>query len=105
MLQSSPTTQLRSLKPSVAGDQKPPVMIEIEPERCRPWSYHNRDQGWLTRERCVDLISSIRKNGQIEPVIVRELESGSGKDFEIIAGVRRWFSCLKIPGQKLLVRA
>ncbi len=104
MLQSSPTTQLRSVKPSAVSDQKPAVMIEIDPERCRPWSYHNRDQAWLTRERCVDLIDSIQKNGQIEPVIVRALESGSGKYFEIIAGVRRWFSCLQIPGQKLLVR-
>jgi ParB family chromosome partitioning protein len=104
MLRSSPKTQLRSVKPSVAGDQKPPMMIEIDPARCRPWSYHNRDQAWLTWARCSDLIASIQKNGQIEPVIVRALESGSGKDFEIIAGVRRWFSCSQIPAQKLLVR-
>ena len=104
MLQSNPTRHLKSVKPIAISEQKPTVMIEIDPERCCPWSYHNRDQAWLTRKGCGDLINSIEKRGQIEPVIVRSLEPGSGKDYEIIAGVRRWFACSQISGKKLLAR-
>ncbi len=105
MLQTShSSTPLRSLRPSVLSEQKPTVMITIDPNRCRPWSYHNRDQVWLTPKGCADLIESIQKHGQIEPVIVRALKAGLDKDFEVIAGVRRWFAASQIPGQKLLVR-
>jgi ParB family transcriptional regulator, chromosome partitioning protein len=84
--------------------QKPVVLLEIEPHRCRPWACHNRDKAWFNIEDCRDLIESIQNNGQIEPVILRALPQGFDKDFEIIAGVRRWYSCLQIPHQKLLAR-
>ena len=51
----------------------------------------------MNTELCSDLIASIEKNGQIEPILVRHLEAG----FEVIAGVRRWFACSQIPGQRV----
>lgn len=80
------------------------LIREINPERCRPWKYHNRDVAWLTRERCKDLIHSIQKNGQNEPSLVREIKDDPEYDFELIYGVRRWFACSEIPGQKLLAQ-
>ncbi len=77
-------------------------LLEIAPARCTPWKYHNRDKLWLTRSRCLDLIRSIEKNGQIEPILVRALKDNPDYDFEIICGVRRWFSCMQISNQKVL---
>lgn len=79
-------------------------MIEIEPSRCQPWKYHNRDTAWLTKELCHDLIVSIKKHGQNEPALVRKAAPGLYYDYELIYGVRRWFACSEIPNQKLLVR-
>ena len=36
------------------------VILAVDPKRCRPWKFHNRTDGWYTRERCQDLIDSIR---------------------------------------------
>ena len=80
------------------------MMEEIEPTRCRPWKYHNRDIAWLTKERCQDLIDSIKKNGQSDPILVRKIENEPDYDYEIIYGVRRWFACSMIPNQKVLVK-
>lgn len=66
----------------------------VDTERCKPWMFHNRDEVWLNPERCNDLISSIRKNGQQFPIIARKLDNDpDGKAWEIIAGRRRWYAC------------
>ena len=90
---------------TILGDpleKKNRSLLEIDPSRCNPWKYHNRDKLWLTRSRCLDLIRSIEKNGQIEPILVRALKNDPDYDFEIICGVRRWFSCMQISNQKVL---
>jgi len=79
-------------------------ILEIDPARCKPWQFHNRDIAWLTKERCLDLMLSIQKNGQLEPALVRKIKDDPEYDFEIIYGVRRWFVCSQIPNQKLLAR-
>jgi ParB family transcriptional regulator, chromosome partitioning protein len=84
------------------SEKKNRSLLEIDPKRCKPWKYHNRDKLWLTRSRCLDLIRSIEKNSQIEPILVRALKDDPDYDFEIICGVRRWFSCMQIPNQKVL---
>ncbi len=77
----------------------------VDPECCRPWKFHNRDNVWMTVDKCQDLISSIRKNGQKVPIFARKLENDSeGKAWEIIAGRRRWFSCNYL-GKKIRVKA
>ncbi len=90
---------------AILGDpteKKNRSLLEIDPTQCKPWKYHNRDKLWLTRSRCLDLIRSIEKNGQIEPILVRALKDDPDYDFEIICGVRRWFSCMQIANQKVL---
>ena len=69
----------------------------VNSDDCKPWKYHNRDQIWMSPEKCKDLISSIRKNGQKFPIIARKIENDpEGKIWEIIAGRRRWFACKHI---------
>ncbi|MGQ3890131.1 ParB/RepB/Spo0J family partition protein [Legionella sp. CNM-1927-20] len=77
----------------------------IDPLDCRPWRFHNRDTVWMNVEKCQDLISSIRKNGQKVPIFARKLENDpEGKNWEIIAGRRRWFACNYLK-QKVRVKA
>lgn len=94
------SSSLRSLKRSL--DHKTLELVEVNPKRCLPWQYHNRDKAWLTKERCKDLITSIQKNGQIEPSLLRPIQGNPDYDYEIIFGVRRWFASSQIPNQKLL---
>ena len=68
-------------------------IFSVEPKRCRPWKYHNRTSGWYTRERCRDLIESIAKDGQQEPVVARRLAGDAQFDYELIYGMRRRFAC------------
>ncbi|MBB3912568.1 ParB/RepB/Spo0J family partition protein [Sphingomonas desiccabilis] len=65
----------------------------VDPERCRPWRMHNRDLDHLTEESCRDLIDSfLSAKKQRIPAIVRRLKDDPEFDFEIIAGVRRWWT-------------
>ncbi len=84
--------------------KNPELLLEIDPASCVPWHYHNRDLEWLTPANCADLIDSIQRNGQIEPVILRAHAVDGTHPFEIISGARRWFACSQIPNQKLLAR-
>src|SRR5271170_1862485 len=68
-------------------------IFSVEPKRCRPWKYHNRTSSWYTRERCRDLIESIAKDGQQEPVVARRLAGDTQYDYELIYGMRRRFAC------------
>jgi ParB family chromosome partitioning protein len=68
-------------------------IFSVEPKRCRPWKYHNRTSSWYTRERCQDLIESIAKDGQQEPVVARRLAGDTQFDYELIYGMRRRFAC------------
>ena len=77
-----------------AGKAVRGVEFLVDPENCKPWKFHNRDNAWLNPEKCADLISSIRKNEQQLPIIARKIENDpDGKTWEIIAGRRRWYSC------------
>lgn len=93
--------------PHVGKDQdqafprKLPV-VEVLPQRCRPWAHHNRNEAWLNKDSCSDLIKSIASDGQQEPALLRELANDPDFDYEIIYGVRRWFACKNIPNQRLL---
>lgn len=77
----------------------------VDPSDCRPWKFHNRDNIWMSIEKCQDLISSIRKNGQKIPIFARKIENDpEEKHWEIIAGRRRWFACNHL-GIKVRVKA
>jgi len=91
----------KSLSSSTIERNKPDL-IKIDPTRCYPWEFHNRDTAWLTKDRCKDLITSIREHGQVEPILVRTVKNDPNYDYEIIFGLRRWYACSQIPNQKIL---
>ena len=68
-------------------------IFAVDPKRVRPWSHHNRTNAWYTRERCLDLIESIAKDGQQEPAVARKLSGDPRYDYELISGMRRRFAC------------
>ncbi|HEX7854974.1 MAG TPA: ParB/RepB/Spo0J family partition protein [Sphingobium sp.] len=65
----------------------------VDPARCRPWRMHNRDLDHLSEDSCRDLIDSfLSAKKQRIPAIVRRLKDDPDYDFEIVAGVRRWWT-------------
>lgn len=65
----------------------------VDPARCRPWRLHNRDLDHLDEETCRDLIDAfLSAKKQRIPAIVRKLHNDPDHDYEIIAGVRRWWT-------------
>lgn len=77
---------------------------EIDPAKCRPWAHHNRPDVWLTPDACASLIESIKKEGQQELGLVREVRDETGIDYEIIFGMRRWYAASQIDGAKFKAR-
>ena len=49
---------------------------------------------FFSEEKLEELVNSIKKNGIIQPIAVRESKSQSGK-YEIVAGERRWLAAQK----------
>jgi ParB family chromosome partitioning protein len=78
-------------------------VFAVDPKRCRPWKFHNRTDAWYTRERCLDLIESIAKDGQQDPALARKLQDDKLYDYELIYGMRRRFAC-EYTNTKLRVR-
>lgn len=65
----------------------------VDPARCRPWRMHNRDLDHLNEDSCRDLIDSfLSAKKQRIPAIVRRLKDDPDHDYEIVAGVRRWWT-------------
>lgn len=85
-------------------------LLWVDPKKCRPWQHHNRVYQLLNEQRCQDLIAGFRSQGkQLKPAIVRSLsdqervdERGVEHDFEIISGVRRYWTVnwLRDQGEK-----
>ncbi|MBA4697429.1 MAG: ParB/RepB/Spo0J family partition protein [Legionella sp.] len=68
-------------------------IIGIDPKVCRNWQYadrHNFELGDIEA-----LAEDIQRNGQLQPAIVRKIESPV-YTYEIIAGERRWRACLSL---------
>ncbi|MDO6414317.1 ParB/RepB/Spo0J family partition protein [Sphingomonas sp. BIUV-7] len=65
----------------------------VDPARCRPWRMHNRDLDHLNEDSCRDLIDSfLSAKKQRIPAIVRRVRDDPDFDYEIVAGVRRWWT-------------
>lgn len=65
----------------------------VDPARCRPWRLHNRDLDHLNEESCRDLIDAfLSAKKQRIPAIVRRVQDDPDHEYEIIAGVRRWWT-------------
>ena len=65
---------------SVSGDYFLCPIERIHPQRGQPRRYFDEDH-------LGELMRSIREQGVVQPLIVREVDGG---DFELIAGERRW---------------
>jgi ParB family chromosome partitioning protein len=68
-------------------------LIEIDPENCILWKHkdrHSSDLGNID-----ELAKDIEAHGQVVPGIVR-LSATNSKQYEIIAGERRWRACLSL---------
>ena len=73
-----------------SGKRNPDGTLLVDPARCRPWKFHNRDDKWLSQENCQDLIDSMLAMGkQNIPAIVRRVRDDPNYDYEVIAGRRR----------------
>lgn len=65
----------------------------VDPARCRPWRLHNRDLDHLNEDSCRDLIDAfLSAKRQRIPAIVRRIANDQDFDYEIVAGVRRWWT-------------
>jgi ParB/RepB/Spo0J family partition protein len=67
--------------------------IKINPNRCRPWKFHDRDSVWLTEDKIRELAETIAAEGQMEMAIVRKINDDPNFDYEIIVGRRRTEAC------------
>ena len=65
-------------------------IIEIDPKKCRNWKYADRNRFELGSIE--DLAEDIKQNGQLQPAIVRRIDS-LDYSYEVIAGERRWRAC------------
>lgn len=43
-----------------------------------------------------DLVASIRENGLLQPIVVRPAPAGSGTEWELVAGERRWRAMMRL---------
>ena len=66
-------------------------IIDIDPRDCTRWKFADRSSFEFGDTNL--LAEDIKRNGQIEPVFVRELKTGRFK-YEVIAGSRRLQACL-----------
>lgn len=75
-------------------------LLEINTDACQPWEYANRSDEELGDLE--GLISSIKENGQLQPILVRHANNDkSSKKFEVIFGRRRYLACKEL-GIKVL---
>lgn len=66
-------------------------ILAIDPTTCRNWQYADRHSFELGDLEA--LADDIQRNGQLQPAIVRKVDSEL-HTYEVIAGERRWRSCL-----------
>lgn len=52
-------------------------------------------------EELAELAASIRENGLLQPVVVRRAQEGSGLEWELVAGERRWRAVTRLGWQEI----
>ena len=72
-----------------------PDNVRLDPQRCRPWLFHDRDIAALNEANCADLIDGFKEAGrQTTSGLVRPLKNDpEGFTYEIVVGLRRWWVC------------
>jgi ParB family chromosome partitioning protein len=69
--------------------------VRIDPKRCCPWKFHDRNIDALNVDNCADLIEGFQEAGrQTTPGLVRPLKDDpQGYAYEVLIGLRRWWVC------------
>ena len=65
-------------------------VLELNPKDCRKWEFADRSE--FEFNKIWELAEDIKRNGQIDPAIVRPIDHQDYK-YEVIAGARRWKAC------------
>jgi len=78
--------EIESLKASSSINE----IIEVDTRKCMNWVYADRSHFELGD--IDDLAEDIKTNGQLQPAIIRKIDSLS-HEYEIICGERRWRAC------------
>jgi len=65
--------------------------VTVDPFRCRIWALNGRIDDYVTEVSCRAEIESVARDGQLVPVIGRQLEGDPDFDIEVICGMRRLF--------------
>lgn len=81
--------QINSLEKELSNKESSNI-IEIDPKKCRNWKYADRNRFELGS--IDELAEDIRQNGQLQPAIVRKIDT-LDYTYEVIAGERRWRAC------------
>ena len=77
-----------------AASQSTVVHVEaFDPDRVRPWRYHNRARSGMDDASLDALAASIRRDGQQQLGLARRLPPGDTHAVEAIFGVRRLEAC------------
>ena len=87
--------QINSLEKELSNKDTSNI-IEIDPKKCRNWKYADRNRFELGSIE--ELAEDIKQNGQLQPAIVRKIDS-LDYAYEVIAGERRWRAA-KLAGLK-----
>jgi ParB family chromosome partitioning protein len=74
----------------------------VSPFKCRMWDMHDRLGEEVSVRSCGSLIESLRKHGQKQPVLGRQIPAGRDYEMELIYGARRLFAARHL-GIPLLV--
>lgn len=70
-------------------------LFYIHPSECEPWKYANRMDDELGNIE--ELVESIKKQGQLQPALVRYHPAPHGNiKYEVIFGRRRYLACLEL---------
>ena len=79
-----------------ASSSTTPVPADVQsfdPEKVRPWRFHNRTGSGMDDLSIDALAESIKRNGQQQPGLARRLPPGGAHAVEAIYGVRRLEAC------------
>ncbi len=81
---------LESLLSKDFDDEAPAAsdLVELELDALRPGRYQPRRD--MDADALESLAQSIRTQGIIQPLVVRQIADASGSGYEIVAGERRW---------------
>ena len=79
------------------------VLMDLNPNICAPWLYHDRGPEWFESADLDELTQSIKSNGQLQPGLCRVIPEGRypeghrlhGKRYEIVFGACRHYGVIK----------